>query len=187
MTYFSTFAGAIATIVAALVGGGITFLVAVFTKENKVSDFRQNWIEGLREDTARFIGIWYYVAAELELVPSDEFSSRDFWRSMKDQFMELEILQARIGLRLNPGEHAEVIESLGFLAQGESLTALTHAQRKAEIESFSEEVQRILKSEWTRVKRGEDTYRNIKRVSKWMLAIGAILLLVVGTIQLVAP
>jgi hypothetical protein len=187
MTNFSTFAGATATIIAALVGGGITYLVAVFTKENKVSDFRQDWIDGLREETARFIGIWYYVAAELEFVPPEEFSTRHFWRSMKDQFMELEILQAKIELRLNPSEHSGVIERLGFLTQGESLTGLTHAQRKAEIDFFSREIQRILKGEWNRVKVGEDTYRTIKRVSKWVLAIGLILLLVVGVAQLVAP
>ncbi|CAG2091175.1 hypothetical protein XCY_002363 [Xanthomonas euroxanthea] len=184
MTSNSPFIGATATIIAALVAGSVTYLVAVFTKESKVSDFRQGWIDNLREDTAKFIGIWYYVAAELELVPSQEFTTRDFWRSMKSEFMELEILQAKIELRLNPNEHASVIEQLKSLAQGESFTGLTHAQRKQEIESFSNDVQGILKSEWRRVKRGEPTYRAIKLASKLALASGLILLLIVGAIRL---
>jgi hypothetical protein len=49
MTDLPATVGALATIVAALVGGAVTFLVAVFTKENKVSGttWRQNstsWI-----------------------------------------------------------------------------------------------------------------------------------------------
>lgn len=184
MTAHPQFTSAIATIVAALVGGTITYLVAVFTKESKVSEFRQTWIDGLREDTAKFIGIWYYVAAELELVPSEELTTRDFWRSMKDEFMELEILQAKIQLRLNPKEHAGVIEQLTFLARGESFTGLTHDQRTTEIGAFSDDIQVILKSEWDRVKRGEATYRVVKRGSMWALATALLLLLIFGAVRL---
>jgi hypothetical protein len=127
------------------------------------------------------------VAAELDLVDPQDFSSREFWRSMKDEFMQMEILQARIVLRLNPLEHGEVIERLEFLAQGESLTGLTHEVRKAEIESFSTQIQGLLKSEWSRVKRGEDTYRAVKQVSKFVLAACLIIVLAVVVIQLIAP
>lgn len=186
MNSLSHFAGSIGTIVAALVGGGITYLVAVFTKESKVSEFRQNWIDGLREDAAKFIGIWYYVAAELELVPSAEFSTREFWRSMKDEFMQMEVLQARIVLRLNPEEHSSVIEQLKFLANGESLTGLTHSQRVAEISSFSDDVQKILKGEWARVKKGENTYRFVKTASKIVLIVAFLALAIAGLAHLAA-
>src|SRR5690606_7505857 len=164
--------------------GSITYLVAVFTKESKVSEFRQSWIDGLREDTAEFIGIWYFEAAELELVPSSEFSTREFWRSMKGELMQMEILQARITLRLNPEEHSGVIDQLRFLANGESLTGLAHTQRVEEITSLSDDVQKILKSEWTRVKNGENTYRLIKTVSKIVLIVAFLSLAIAGLIQL---
>src|SRR5690606_29070943 len=139
MNPLSPFAGAIATITAALLGGGVTYLIAVFTKESKVSEFRQNWIDALREDTANFIGIWYHVAAELQLVPKEELTTRQFWRSMKDELTQLEVLQAKITLRLNPKEHSSIITKLSFLANGESLTGLTHDQRVAKITSFSDD------------------------------------------------
>jgi hypothetical protein len=183
MSNITPFVGAVATIFAAVVGGAITFLVAVFTKESKISEFRQNWIDGLRDDTSRFIGTWYHVAAELELVDPSEYATREFWRSMKSELLELEILQSRIELRLNPDEHRIAIAKVKFLANGESLTALNHDQRKAQIESFSETMQSILRDEWRRVKRGEETYRLVKTYSKWALVLCLLLLLTVGVLN----
>lgn len=178
--------GAAATIIAAFIAGSITYLVAVFTKESKVSDFRQSWIDGLREDTAKFIGIWYYVAADIDLLNDQEVSSRDFWKSSKDEFIQMEIMQAKIELRLNSKEHADAIEQLRYLASGESIAGLSHPQRVEEIRSFSDKIQKILKSEWTRVKNGENTYRLIKNASRIVILAAAFFVLFGWVIHAVA-
>ena len=177
------FVGAAATILAAFIAGSITYLVSVFTKEGKVSDFRQNWIDGLREDTAKFIGIWYYVAADVDLLTEEEVTSREFWRGAKDEFIQMEVLQAKIELRLNPKEHSEAIEQLRFLATGESIAGLSHLQRVEEIRSFSDKIQKILKSEWTRVKQGEATYRYIKHASRVLILVASLSLMVAVVIH----
>src|SRR5688500_13734282 len=45
---------AIATIVAALITAALSYVNLTLTKEQKTSEFRQAWIEGLREDLAAF-------------------------------------------------------------------------------------------------------------------------------------
>jgi len=180
MASLSPYASAVATVLAALIAGLITFLVAVFTKESKVSEFRQAWIEELRNDAAKFIGVWYYVTSELELITDTSiFASRDFWRSMKDEFLELEVLQARIELRLNPRENQKLIEQVRFLASGETLTGLPFDQRKREIDHFSAQIQDVLRSEWSRVKKGEDTYRTIRQASSFIAWVAALVLFAV--------
>jgi hypothetical protein len=56
---FRDFAGPTATVLAALIAASITFLISVFTKEAKVSEFRQAWIESLRNDLAKFVGFGF--------------------------------------------------------------------------------------------------------------------------------
>ena len=47
---------AIATLVAALIAGAIAFVNLTLTKEMKTSEFRQAWIDGLRDELAAFFG-----------------------------------------------------------------------------------------------------------------------------------
>lgn len=173
MEKIAPFAGAIGAVAAALVAGAITFLVAVFTKESKISEFRQAWINDLRLDTSRFIGIWYYITSDLDLVENtSDFSNREFWRDLRDEVIELETLQSRIELRLNPTEHAVVIDQVRMLASAEAVTGLSFEQRKREIDEFSRQIQRVLKEEWALVKVGEETYRKVRAVSRvvtWLL------------------
>jgi hypothetical protein len=161
------YAGAIGTVLAALVAGAITFLVTVFTKESKVSEFRQSWIDGLRHDASRFIGIWYFVTGDIDLVKdSNELSNRKFWRDLRDEMIELETLQSRIELRLNPTEHASVIDQVRMLASAEAMAGLAFDARKREIDAFSYQIQQILKDGWEQVKLGEETYRTVRMVSR---------------------
>ena len=45
---------AIATVVAALIAAAMSFISLTLNKEQKTSEFRQAWIDGLREDLAAF-------------------------------------------------------------------------------------------------------------------------------------
>lgn len=143
---------------AAVIAGAVAFLASVFTKESKTSEFRQAWIDGLRNDISHFIGAYYWV--------SDVASERpEELATLKDEFIKLEHMQARIELRLNDKkEHEEILCQLHGLVRFETFSVQDSVARTAAVNNFVAESRRILKGEWTRVKRGELTYR----ITKWI-------------------
>ena len=176
-------AAATATVIAALIGATLTFLVAVFTKENKTSEFRQSWIDALRADIAEFISIWYFITADLAAVAREGTGgkgAREYGQAFKTELLKIEELQARIELRLNPKEHAVLIAEIRRLVKIQNMVALPSEQQVATIEAFVASVQAVLKSEWKRVKLGEPTYR----VVKWAGFAG--LLVLVGALVVAA-
>lgn len=56
---------AIATVVATLITGVIAIVNLTLSKEQKVSDFRQSWIDGLRDDLSKFLSGARFVAVSL--------------------------------------------------------------------------------------------------------------------------
>jgi hypothetical protein len=46
---------AIGVVMAAIIAGGISFLVTVLSKDHKTSEFRQAWIDALRDDLSEFV------------------------------------------------------------------------------------------------------------------------------------
>lgn len=160
-------AAAAATVIASFIGATLTFLVAVFTKENKTSEFRQSWIDALRADVAEFIAIWYFITTDLEAVAKEGtrgVSVREYGQSLKAELIKIEMLQARIELRLNPDEHAELIAKIRQLAKIHNMVGLTFDQRVTTIEEFTKSFQTALKREWKRVKSGELIYQIVKWV-----------------------
>lgn len=164
-------AGASATVLAALVAASITFLIAVFTKESKVSEFRQAWIDALRNDLAQFVGIWWYLVNEFEQVgrPADDLKLRKLWETIKPEMLKIEELQTRIELRLNPKEHVNLIGQLHKLVKVDKFLGQPFEKCKEAVDQLTEESQKVLKAEWAVVKRGEPTYRWIKRFSFYAL------------------
>lgn len=160
-------AGASATVLAALIAASITFLVAVFTKDSKISEFRQAWIDALRNDLAQFVGIWYYLANEFQQLkrPADDVAIDELWKAIKPEVKQIEELQTRIELRLNPKEHSDLIKNIHQLAKVDDFIGKPFATWKSAIDQFTAESQKVLKTEWGVVKRGEPTYRWIKRLS----------------------
>ena len=135
----------IGPILAAVIAGAIAFLASVFSKENKVSEFRQAWIDALRDDISEFIGAFYWV--------SDVASERpDELTTLKDEFVKLEHMQARIELRLNDKkEHREILRQLHGIVRFETFNVQDTDARDRAVHSFVAESRRILKKEWKRV------------------------------------
>lgn len=160
-------AGASATVLAALIAASITFLVAVFTKDSKISEFRQVWIDSLRNDLAQFVGVWYYLANEIKQLkkPIDDAVILELWKAVKPEIKQIEELQIRIELRLNPKEHADLIKHIHQLAKIENFVGEPFETWKSAIDEFTAESQKVLKTEWNVVKKGEPTYRWVKRIS----------------------
>lgn len=158
-----------AAISAAFIAGTVSFVVTVLSKEQKTSEFRQAWIDSLREDLSTF--------ASLIVVLHDFIKNRLRAGDKRDgviegalaqgglaDFKAIEVARLRILFRLNPDEHSELIQKLDRLYLHSIDDELKEPGVVDKlISDFSEEAQRVLKSEWKRVKAGEPIFR----VTKW--------------------
>lgn len=173
----------IGPILAAIIAGAVAFLASVLTKESKVSEFRQAWIDGLRDDISELVSVFYWILDELA-EPEVKFSS------LKEEFIRLERMQARIELRLNPKEHEELLSQLRGLIRFESFDRGDVGSRNAAVNLFVSESQKVLKDAWVHVKRGEPIYRFTKRTSLVVVVASVVfaLLLAKGSIIItIAP
>src|SRR6218665_2619513 len=59
---------AVATLVASLIAAAVAFVNLTLTTELKTSEFRQAWIDGLREGLAKFLGAARAFARAVEVV-----------------------------------------------------------------------------------------------------------------------
>lgn len=186
------------TLIAALLAGAIAALTLIVNKENKVSEFRQAWIDGLREDLANFLSACRTCTRAVQEgraaknqtfnnpIPIDEGTTT----KLRHQVAECIY---RIKLRLNEKEEPHIkLEALlktstdlvsGYL----SGTSYEVDQVFTGIEAAAEQAREVLKAEWTRVKKGEPAYQTSKRVAS-ILATVAALVLVIGSISFfIAP
>jgi hypothetical protein len=161
---------AIATLVAALITGAISFVNLTLTKEQKTSEFRQAWIDALREDLAQFLGAARAFARAIETLHQfgPDYKSKAPLSITDEKVSDLRYQAAetfcRIQLRLNPDEpeHTELLRLLRraieeqntMLASGGGIDATMKA-----IESATAYAQPVLKKEWERVKHGELPFR----------------------------
>lgn len=99
---------AIGSISAALIGAFIGYLGLVIAKENKVSEFRQAWIDGLRKEVAEVVAHFIAIRAVYAYGPSH----KEFLDASQSHFVAANIANTAIRTRLNPG-----ISSGGALLQ----------------------------------------------------------------------
>lgn len=159
---------AIGAVLAALVAGLFSFLNLISSKENKVSEFRQSWIDGIREEIAA------YTAAVQALIRfrsnKDEFESKvQYLEATKEAYKIASESLAKIQLRLNP-EHAN---EKPLSQEARLLTAIHNARDHFNNKDFSaafdgtasirEAAAPLLKIEWERVKNGEEGYQRIRK------------------------
>ncbi|MBO2696737.1 hypothetical protein [Shewanella algae] len=160
----------VGVIFAALIAGAFSFLSLVLTKEQQISQLRQNWIDALRDDISK------YIAA---LVATEEI----YWamnqkhgdavdvlaRSMetKEEHQELAIAYSSIMMRLNPDDKSEHQKALRkSLVKSKTLANDGKWDESAAmVDSIREFAQLTLKEEWERVKVGEPSFVNSKRVA----------------------
>jgi hypothetical protein len=161
---------AIATLLAALIASAISFVNLTLTKELKTSEFRQRWIDGLREELAAFFGAArsFARAVEVKHLFGQDYDEKLLLLMTAEKISELRYQAAetfsKIKLRLNPDE-AEHIELLRLLKrsideQNEMLANKSDAtDTLLAIEIANEYARPVLKREWQRVKEGELAFR----------------------------
>lgn len=167
------------TIIAAVIAAVISLLGLVISKENKVSEFRQAWIDALRAEIAAVITHAHAVHGAYLAKFQDNST---LWQNVRADFVGLNDAWARIRLRLNPKEQSSITilqaldEHEGLFPTGSTpdFTKLGVADRK-----LLEATSVVLKEEWRRVKRGELVYRGA--------TILAVLLIVGGLFLLFKP
>lgn len=164
------------TIIAAVIAAVISLLGLVISKENKVSEFRQAWIDALRAEIAAVITHAHAVHGAYLAKFQDNST---LWQNVRVDFVGLNEAWARIRLRLNPKERSSIAilraldEHEGLFPTGGTpdFTKLGMADRK-----LLEATNIVLKEEWRRVKRGELVYRGAT-ILAGLLIVGGLFLL----------
>jgi len=192
---------AVATILAALIAGGIARANLVASKENKVSEFRQAWVDELRKDLAALFSNVRTICRALQELRSDGEDKHTNFKFPQSKIIEARHASAetyhRIKLRLNPyqpdlqqlrkhlHEMMQVPQAYIVNEHGNGALVILWMDDSA---SFAEGV---LKAEWETVKFGEKAYREAvqttSRVLKWSLGLLAVLVIGIPLVVILIP
>jgi len=152
-----------ATLTAAFLGAFVALITIIITKEQKVSEFRQAWINAFRDDLADAISS----ASTLTVIVqrSNPVNEQDMYR----EWSRFTAALARIELRLNLSEEPhrrleQFIRKAEELMRDMELSPESYhpgewMELQTDIVAAS---QKLLKIEWNRVKQGERYYRSAK-------------------------
>ncbi len=174
---------AFGAVAAALVAGFFSFLNMVSAKENKVSEFRQGWIDGLRNEIAT------YQAALGSLIRFRSIENlygeqKEWYEKSEKVYRDVSESLTKIQLRLNP----YAITSYPNSHEAKLLAVVLGAKDLLNDEKYEEALEKtieirsiaapFLKEEWERVKVGEMRYRNIRDSAQATIQRGIVFLAV---------
>lgn len=154
-------------IIAALIASSTSFFITMLSKENKISDFRQQWIDSLREDLANYASIlivmYDKVNAQIRNGVSLQEIMINILNSDINEIRSAEIARLKILYRLNPREHEDLILRINEIYDHNIETEFNNPNTIDNlINQYNTEVQKVLKKEWKRVKKGEPLFRFVK-------------------------
>ncbi len=166
----------IGAVLAALIAGFFSFVNLVSAKESKVSEFRLSWIDGLREEIARF------TASVHELVRihehKDELEVKDWLEITADPFRYARESLTAIQLRLNPKD-VEKNPTSSEAKLMRQIQLIREAFLKDDYQYVVNGVDQVrilaaplLKREWERVKVGELAFRRARSAAIFLLFLG---------------
>lgn len=190
MDNLSSLIPVVGPVIAAAIAGMIAFVVSVLAKENKTSEFRQAWIEGLRSDVAELLGEFNTLEISLGIATHGTNASSEaklkaskFLQDNRKEYGKVDALCNRVILRLNPTEHAKLIINLRAL-EGSVGKGGDHSLQLCK--QLLEEFSLVLKTEWARVKSGEPVFKKMKYAAfiVTILAVILIIALVITAIRL---
>lgn len=182
----------IGAVLAACITGTVTFVTLVISKEQKISEFRQAWIDAFREELSEFAGQARRIAHErvplnvtritkplLAQIDEDDEDAR-----RPDPFHENRQRMAQsyyaLRLRLNPVEadHVALLDCLDgvYKALNISSGATRREECVKELDALARVAQSVLKREWVRVTEGEPRFAKVTLLAKWV-AVGLAVLL----------
>ena len=184
-----TIASSYSALLVAFVAGAFSLLGLILAKENKVSDFRQAWIEALREDVAEFTAQAALLRTEtLEYVrranERREYveSYQDYLDRTRDALREFNRASTRIALRLHleKRDNESLMKSMVKLHKILEEIPTDLAAYNIQFSEISKAVEiqmaELHASEWERVKAGERTFRVSKCIAIVVLIFTMLLL-----------
>ena len=150
----------LATVLAALLAALVGLVGVILSKESKVSDFRQAWIDSLRSEVSQLVANLHQALKFIEAF-GDE--------AAKNPEHQTAILKANtalfmIRLRLNPTEKPskEMLRTLKKIEEFTSQDDFPSDEVEKLERDLVDQSKFVLKSEWDRVQKGELTYRLTK-------------------------
>ena len=192
-------------ILIALITAFVSLVGLIISKENKTSEFRQNWIDELRKDVAEYVAMssehaFYYmhswsqinqVEANAEEHGDSEYTA-DGKRAKVNEFYAQEshvvdTLYSRIILRLNPTEHEELITALqsSYNTYTSFLNADSEMRRQelnTQLGQSNRELRnitvKVLGATWNKVKEGEPYFNRAKKLAGAIVVLLVLLLII---------
>lgn len=187
----------IGAVMAALIAGAFSFVNLTLNKEQKTSEFRQAWIDGLRENLATFFAGARAMAraTEEQRAATAKGASSSTFAMTNEKVSDIRYQAAetcyRIQLRLNlkEPEHNELLrlmqvaiaEQNNFFKGSGDMTRTLKA-----VDNAAEYAPQILKTEWERVKRGELAFqlaRNWVAPAAFLLPLLFVVLVLAGRMK----
>jgi hypothetical protein len=157
----------VAAVAAALIGGAISFIITILSKEQKTSDYRQIWIDAVRCDISDYLAMIGTLSAfVLHNNSKGPTSAENYFTERHDDYIKLDALLIRITLRLNAKNDKKLIgqiKEIKLLLKADPTNELYLTNISNLCEDIISEYGFMLKSEWKRVKRGEPTFF----ITKW--------------------
>jgi len=171
---------AIGAVLAALIAGFFSFVNLVSAKESKVSEFRLGWIDGLREEIARFTASVHELVRMHAL--KDDLTAKEWLDVTSEPYRHARESLTAIQLRLNPKQVEEEPNSLEAKLMSQ-IQLMRDAFLKADYDQVVNGVDQVrvlaaplLKKEWMRVKVGELSFRRVRLAAMLLLLVGLSLL-----------
>ncbi len=159
---------AIGAISAAIIAGAFSYLNLVISKEQKISEFRQMWIDALREDISQYVAAISFLSSANSMLDVDArktLSWQEHVKTMEPSFDKASRAYTSIVLRLNPDDNNKKLKKLNV----EFLTMLSAVRQAARDDKYDEarelsdqlesKARPILKLEWDRVEDGELVFK----------------------------
>lgn len=159
----------LAAVSAALIAGYFSFVTLINSKEQKTSEFRQNWIDSLRKEISEFTSSVYFLKFYYQQGAKN--SDPEFINGLKEIHNKYAASSTAILLRINANETNKYLK----LVNDEFLRALSDILNSVNSSRYDEAATKcndlidkakpLLKEEWKRVKAGELSYQILKYFS----------------------
>lgn len=181
---------AVGAIAAALITGFLSLAGLVIAKEQKTSEFRQQWIDSLRDDVANLLATTDAILSSARIhfdqrrvanVGDKEAHAAEFFDSVREESTKVELVYHRILLRINPDEHQSFLKTLAGMKETINRPGTPKVEDMQRLEDqLVERARQILKAEWVRVKEGEAAFRVAKWAAVVLLAAGILSVAILG-------
>lgn len=169
---------------AAIIGGFFSLMSLVSSKEHKVSEFRQNWIDSLRESISSYIASLYYLSTLYKHYVEQNPDKKDRFemtKGVEETYSQVNKMYNDIIFRINDNEKKSDLKKLNddFLVALEESRDLFNKNEFNEVKVSCNKVRThakpLLKNEWERVKSGEPAYRYSKHFAITILTVGIVI------------